>query len=233
MNLNNVSLIKIGNGSEVSFMKLNGVIVYEKSTTPLYKDREFFFNETITEVETRINSTHTSLNSMFIQCFNLQTVNITGWNKNNGRVTDMYMMFYLCRSLTTVNTIDFNTSGVENMASMFEGCSSLTTLDLSSFDTSNVTNMGRMFNGCNLLHTLNLSNFDISRVTAMNMMFSDCNYLKTLRLDNCDTATISKIMTASSLPSGKTPFGQTRYFYCKEENLTGATYHGDWQPIFI
>ena len=208
MNLNNVSLIKIGNGSEVSFMKLgNGPIVYQKDAIPLYKDREFFFNETITEVKTRINSIHTSLNSMFIQCFNLQTVNITGWNKNNGRVTDMYMMFYNCRSLTTVNTIDFNTSGVKNMVSMFEGCSSLTTLDLSNFDTSNVTDMGRMFNGC--------------------------NYLKTLRLDNCDTATISKIMTTLSLPSGKTPFGQTRYFYCKEENLAGAVYNEDWQPIFI
>lgn len=233
MNLNNVSLIKIGNGSEVNFMKLNGVIVYQKDVIPLYKDREFFFNETITEVETRINSTHTSLNSMFIQCFNLQTVNITGWNKNNGRVTDMYMMFYNCRSLTTINTIDFNTSGVKDMGCMFDGCKALTSLNLSSFDTSNVTNMSSMFNNCSSLTTLNLSNFDTGKVTNMSSMFSGCDYLKTLRLDNCDTATISKIMTTLSLPSGKTPFGQTRYFYCKEENLAGAVYNEDWQPIFI
>lgn len=233
MNLNNVSLIKIGNDSEVSFMKLNGVIVYQKDKTPLYKHSEFFFNETITEVKTRINSTHTTLNSMFIQCYALQTVNITGWNKNNGRVTDMYMMFYNCYNLTTVNTVNFNTSGVKDMASMFDGCKALTSLNLSSFDTSNVTDMSRMFNNCNSLTTLNLSNFDTSKVSGISSMFSGCDYLKTLRLDNCDTATISKIMTAFSLPSGKTPFGQTRYFYCKEENLAGAVYNGDWQPIFI
>ena len=207
MNLDNVSLIKLGNGSEVSFMKLNGCIVYEKNALPLYNYGEFFFNETITEVETRINSTHTSLNSMFIQCFNLQTVNITGWNKNNGRVTNMYMMFYICRSLTTVNTADFDVSGVKDMASMFSGCISLTSLDLSNWDISDATDTGKMFYNCNAL----------------------CE----LRLDNCNYTTIKKIVNLSSLPTG-TIDGATRKIYCKQENAPDEAYlPNGWEFIYV
>ena len=65
------------------------------------------------------------------------------------RPTSCYKWFYGCRSLTTVEGIEYlNTENVTNMSGMFRECS-LRTLDLSSFDTKNVTDMSNMF--CNLI----------------------------------------------------------------------------------
>lgn len=58
------------------------------------------------------------------------------------------------------------------MYQMFNDCRSLTSLDVSQFDTSKVTNMGYMFFNCNLLTSLDVSNFNTSNVTRMDTMFN-------------------------------------------------------------
>ena len=74
-------------------------------------------------------------------------------------VKSMNSMFYECFNLETLDLFKFNTSRVTDMCYMFENCYKLQTLDLSSFDTSNVQKMFGMFKTCPKLQTLDLSNF--------------------------------------------------------------------------
>ena len=90
-----------------------------------------------------------------------------------------------------------------------------------------------MFNYMPELVELNLSNFDMSNVTDTASMLGSCNKLCTLRLDNCNNTTINKITTSYNFPTGKTPSGQNRLLYCKEENFIGIAYPGGWEPRFI
>ena len=90
-------------------------------------------------------------------------------------------MFNGCKSLTTLDVSNWNTSNVTSMDSMFSNCESLTTLDLSKWDTSNVIYMSNMFRYCNALTTLDISNWDTSKVTAMDRMFYRCSTLTTIK----------------------------------------------------
>lgn len=123
-------------------------------------------------------SSVTDMSSMFGNCINLTTLDLS--NFNTSAVTNMSGMFYFCRSLIMLNLSSFDTSSVTNMNTMFSNCSNLATLDLSSFNTSAVTDMGGMFSNCSNLTTLDLSNFDTSAVTNMNNMFYRCTSLTTI-----------------------------------------------------
>ena len=98
--------------------------------------------------------------------------------------------------LANMKTIEglenLNTSGVTDMFCMFSMCSSLTSLDLSSFNTSNVTTMREMFSGCTALQMVDLTSFDISKVEDMRMMFGACLGLKTICCTN-DWSTSSAV----------------------------------------
>ena len=249
MNLNNVNLIKLGNDSEVSLMKYNGAIVYQKIQQIFpeghYQPREYRNNTTITEVNTIVSNKHTSLDLMFETCNSLMTVNTTEWDTSN--VTNMEFMFSRCVSLESLDLSKFNTSKVTDMGCMFQGCSSLVSLDLSNFDTNKVTDMNNMFFDCEKLESLDLSNWDMTNVSneyypdengyypeeGNFYMFENCNELHTLRLDNCSTDTINKITTSIGFPTGKTTSGKDRTIYCKEENFVGVVYPGGWKPKFI
>ena len=130
----------------------------------------------------------TNMRSMFINCENLTTIDLSSFNTSNA--TDMSSMFYACSNLKTLDVSNFNTINVTNMRSMFYGCSNLTTLDLSNFNTSNVTDMSYMFDYCKKLTTLDLSNFNTSNVTDMRSMFYYCNKLTTLDLSNFNTSKV-------------------------------------------
>ena len=110
---------------------------------------------------------------------------------DTSNVTSMYMMFYDCPSLTSLDLSNFNTSNVTNMQYLFDDCSSLTTLDLSSFNTSNVTSMQYMFQNCSSLTSLDLSNFNTSNVTDTTYMFKGCSSLTSLDLSNFDTSNVT------------------------------------------
>ena len=143
----------------------------------------------------------TDMSSMFSNCENLTTLDVSNFNTVN--VTNMSYMFNSCRSLTTLNLSNFNTSKVTNMSNMFRYCTKLTTLYLSNFDNSYVSDMSYMFHECNSLTTLNLSNFNTSNVTNMYYIFSNCSNLISLDLSNFNTSKVTNM---------------NRMFYC--ENLT-------------
>lgn len=88
-------------------------------------------------------------------------------------------LFFGMGNVTNINfNNSFDVSKVENMSLMFFHCRSLTSLDVSTFDTSNVTNMYAMFAECYSLSELILNDeFDTSSVTDMKMMFYSCNNL--------------------------------------------------------
>lgn len=113
--------------------------------------------------------------------------------KITDKVTTMAHLFSGCKTLTSVNTKDFDTSNVTSMNNMFYNCSSLTQLDVSSFNTSKVATMNNMFRGCVKLTGLDLSNFDTSDVTSMDSLFRDCAKLTQLDLSSFNTSKVTNM----------------------------------------
>ena len=115
---------------------------------------------------------------------------IAGDTKN---VTNMVNMFIDCSNLEELNLKNFNTENVTDMSFMFSGCNKLTELDLKNFDTKKVTNMECMFYECSSLENLDIKNFNIEKVTKMQGMFYDCRNLEKLEIgENFKTENVNK-----------------------------------------
>ncbi|WP_308247927.1 BspA family leucine-rich repeat surface protein [uncultured Prevotella sp.] len=108
-------------------------------------------------------------------------------------VTDMWNMFYNCKSLTSLDLKTFDTHNVLSMSYMFFGCNNLTYLNVSSFDTSNVGNMMWMFAGCWKLTNLSVSNFDMHSVRTMLGMFSSCKGLTHIDVSQFNTENVENM----------------------------------------
>jgi len=103
----------------------------------------------------------------------------------------MHDLFHSCRSLTSLDVSNFDTSNVKNMGYMFVSCYRLTSLDVSNWDVSKVTDMNNLFYDCNKLTSLDVSNWDTSSATVMGGMFRDCNALTSLDVSNFDTSKVT------------------------------------------
>ena len=158
--------------------------------------------KTMTEIEKdgsndiELNLITNSLESEFKDCENI--VSIPKINYTNKAIS-MKNMFYGCKSLTTLDVSNFDTSNVTDMNNMFSFCNKLTTLDVSNWDTSNVTDMGLMFFnwitffGPSKLESLDVSKWDTSNVTNMSSMFYGCNSLTSLDISNWDTSNVKNM----------------------------------------
>ena len=133
----------------------------------------------------------TNMSLMFYDCRALTTLDVSKFDTKN--VMDMSYMFSDCYALTTLDVSKFDTKNVTGMRSMFSSCQALTTLDVSKFDTQNVTDMSCMFSGCRALTTLNVSNFYTKNVMTMNNMFDGCSTLTTLDVSNFDTKNVTNM----------------------------------------
>lgn len=134
----------------------------------------------------------TSCNSWFMECEKLEAIDGIE-NLNTSMVTDMWQMFYNCKSLTSLDLKDFDTHNVLSMSYMFFGCNNLTYLNVSSFDTSNVGNMMWMFAGCWKLTNLSVSNFDMHSVRTMLGMFSSCKGLTHIDVSQFKTENVENM----------------------------------------
>lgn len=134
----------------------------------------------------------TSCNSWFMECEKLEAIDGIE-NLNTSMVTDMWQMFYNCKSLTSLDLKDFDTHNVLSMSYMFFGCNNLTYLNVSSFDTSNVGNMMWMFAGCWKLTNLSVSNFDMHSVRTMLGMFSSCKGLTHIDVSQFNTENVKNM----------------------------------------
>ena len=133
-----------------------------------------------------------SCNSWFMECEKLEAIDGIE-NLNTSKVTDMWNMFYNCKSLTSLDLKTFDTHNVLSMSYMFFGCNNLTYLNVSSFDTSNVGSMMWMFAGCWKLTNLSVSNFDMHRVRYMTGMFSSCKGLTHIDVSKFNTENVKRM----------------------------------------
>ena len=169
-------------------------IVFEESfkTYAPTSLKNFFYNctslETISGLEYLNTANITDMGSMFQDCYNLKSLDLTKFDTKN--VSSMYFMFYNCPNLTSLDLTNFNTKNVKNMNGMFGDCTHLTSLDITNFNTAKVTNMGNMFLGCSNLTSLDLTNFNTAKVTDMHGMFNGCSALISLDLTNFNTAEV-------------------------------------------
>ena len=132
----------------------------------------------------------TTMDSMFRQCYQLETVDVSGFNTS--KVTNMGVMFYLCHSLKTIDVSGFDTTNVTNMRGMFTECWEVETLDVSNFNTSKVTDMAAMFHTCRKVSVIDVSGFDTSKVTDMDWMFSGCSGITELDVSGFNTANVTR-----------------------------------------
>ena len=141
-----------------------------------------------------------TMNGMFDNCRSLTSLDVSNWDTSN--VTNMDAMFNNCRSLTTLDLSNWDTSNVTNMGSMFWGCNALTSLDISKWDTSNVTNMTRMFDSCKSLTTVT-GIIDMRSCYSWNceLMFNNCPNLTGVKIKNPPSEFTNKY--ASEISSGK------------------------------
>ena len=98
-------------------------------------------------------------------------------------VTIMTAMFYNCKKLTTIPSI--NTSLVTNMSFMFEGCSNIQAIP--QLDTSKVTNMSYMFKSCYKLITIDITHMNITSSSNSSQFAYDCFSLTKLIIRNMST----------------------------------------------
>lgn len=134
----------------------------------------------------------TSCNSWFMGCEKLEAIDGIE-NLNTSMVTDMWQMFYHCKSLTSLDLKTFDTHNVSSMSYMFFGCNNLTYLNVSNFDTSNVKDMNWMFSGCWNLTNLSVSNFDMHSVRYMTGMFSSCKGLTHIDVSHFNTENVENM----------------------------------------
>ena len=169
-------------------------IVFEESfkTYAPTSLKNFFYNctslETISGLEYLNTANITDMGSMFQDCYNLKSLDLTKFDTKN--VSSMYFMFYNCPNLTSLDLTNFNTKNVKNMNGMFGDCTHLTSLDITNFNTQKVSNMRNMFLGCSNLTSLDLTNFNTAKVTDMHGMFNGCSALISLDLTNFNTAEV-------------------------------------------
>ena len=146
------------------------------------------------EVKIIFNKTLTDMKYMFVDCYDLVSIE---FNEafDTSHVLCMYYMFDSCDSLKYINVSSFNTSLVGDMEGMFSGCDSLTSLDLSNFETKNVFYMHYIFSYSMQLSYLDISSFDTTYLAAGAWMFEDLAEVGTVIIGN-------KFNRISSLPKG-------------------------------
>lgn len=128
----------------------------------------------------------TNTSGMFNSCFDLQSVDTTGWDTKS--VTNMSSMFSNCQKLHFVDTSTWNTAKVTTMASMFSTCKSLIKVDVSGWNTASVNNMSYLFYLCYCLQRVDVSNWNTSKVTTFANMFNGCTYLEYIDVSGWDTS---------------------------------------------
>ena len=150
----------------------------------------------------------------------------------HARPTSTSFWFTSLTNLTTLTGMEnLNTSEVTEMFMMFGNCSSLTELDLSHFNTSKVTNMGLMFVECGNLTTIYVgSGWSTKNATESSAMFANCFNLVGGKSTTYDEAHMDKeyahVDGGSSYPGYFTSKGEPEaYAVLSSDGTTLSFYH--------
>ena len=141
------------------------------------------------KVSGEITGPNGNMSSMFDNCSNLTSVDLSGLNTS--LANSMSYLFQYCTNLNSLNLDGFDTSSVKDMGSMFSFCKSITSLDLSSWNTSSLTNLYQTFYSAEAITTLNLSGWNTSLVRRMVTTFYGCTSIKYLNLSGWTTESVT------------------------------------------
>lgn len=122
-------------------------------------------NLTEIDISGFIRETTSSLNSTFLRCSKLTSMDLSIIKSK----LNLYQTFYQCTSITEVDLS--GATGTSSLFQTFYGCSKLKTINLSNMDTSNMASMNGTFTGCTSLELLDIRKFDFSGITTILNMF--------------------------------------------------------------
>lgn len=130
----------------------------------------------------KLDNANSTENSMFLQCSNLSSVNLTDLDLSTTYNFDS--MFNGCQNLSSIDLSSVNVNKYSSCHSMFNHCSKLTSIVLPSpaFDSEAVRLQG-MFSECTNLTSVDLSKIK-SRAESVNTMFYGCQSLKFINVSN-------------------------------------------------
>lgn len=139
------------------------------------------------------NGVCTTMSNCWFNCYNLQVLDLSGWNTTNWAVTTMAYCLQNCYSLQTLDLSSLDTTNwvVTTLAGCFANCYSIQFLNFGVLNTINwsVTSLASCWNGCCSLQTLDLSGLNTSNwtVTSLSLTWYNCHCLQTLILSGLDT----------------------------------------------
>ena len=185
----------------VNETKSNGVYIVEISSDSDFTSCNFSGKTQLLTVDyLKVTDKVISMENTFNGCKSLTKVNTSNFDTSN--VTDMNYVFQNCQSLTSLDVSNWNTSKVTHLQSVFLGCTKLIELDVSNWNVSGTSNFHHIFNNCKALTHLDLSNWDVKNVTATYDMFNGCLSLVSLDLSGWNMNKVtdySNMFTATSM----------------------------------
>lgn len=193
-----------------------------------------------------------SLQSMFAECTNLETVDgITNWDmssitnasfmfandkklKNidlsgwqNVKIKNAWAMFYECNSLTSAKLFKANSGTLADISQLFQNDINLTSVTgLDNWDTKSVRDMSLVFaNNQSLEAVAGVEKWNTSSVKTMYGMFYNTQSLKTIAgIDNWNTSSVID-MSAMFLRSGVKSLDLSKWKFPQ-----GSVKHGKEDP---
>lgn len=133
----------------------------------------------------------TSLLSAFVNCKNLENLDVTDWDISDA--SSIAAAFRYCEKLSTLNVSKWNTANVTAMNATFEGCSGLTVLDVSNWVTDKVELLASTFRNCAQVEKLDVSKWNTGKVTNLGGTFSYCGLIKELEVSNWNTSNVENL----------------------------------------
>lgn len=123
---------------------------------------------------------------------------ITGLSTwDTSKVTDMFGLFQLVKSLDITEIQQWNVTAVTNMEYLFNYTfyrnGSISYCDLSNWSTPKLTDASYMFRGDSALITIDISNFMLDNASTIDMFYG-CTSLQEVKVTNCTDTTKSKVL---------------------------------------
>ena len=125
-----------------------------------------------------INASPTTMGSMFRNCYSLEYINID--NLFTDKALYPSYMFDNCHSLKSLNLQKATFIHAKTLTCLFRNCYSLTSVNLANFDTAEVIDLSHMFENCYELTSLDLNHIITEYTTDMSFMFHNCSGLTSL-----------------------------------------------------
>ena len=100
-------------------------------------------------------------------------------NLKGGSFTSMQSMCYGCTSLSSINMGSCLLPNVTNLSSCFTNCSKITKIDLSPLEGANITSLISVFEKCSSLRSIDLSPL-LASSASLPKAFAGCTSLKTI-----------------------------------------------------